>query len=52
MIMNNTLSEHELNDFGTGILSPLPEPNTERCSLRPIILPEIIRKVLSEILLN
>ena len=27
MIMNDTFSEHELNDFGTGILSPLPEPN-------------------------
>ena len=30
MIMNNTLSEHDLNDLGTGILSPLPESNTER----------------------
>ena len=53
--MNNTFSEHEPNDFGTGILFPLPKPNKLKGavkSLRPIILLEISRKSLSKILLN
>ena len=53
--MNNTISEHEPNDFGTGILFPLPKPNIPKGavkSLRPIILLEISRKILSKILLN
>ena len=48
MIMNNTFSEHEPNDFGTDILFPLPKPNKLKGavkSLRPIIiLLEISRK--------
>ena len=55
MIMNNPFSEHEPNDFGTGILFPLPKPNKPKGavkSLRPIILLEINRKILSKILLN
>ena len=55
MIMNNTFSEHEPTDFGTGTLFPLPKPNKLKVavkSLRPIILLEISRKVLSKILLN
>ena len=55
MIMNNTFSEHESTDYGTGILFPLLKPNKPRGavkSLRPIILPEISREILSKILLN
>ena len=55
MIMNNPFSEHEPNDFGTGILFPLPKPNKPKGavkSLKPIILLEIRRKILSKILLN
>ena len=55
MIMNNTFSEHEPNDIGTGILFPLPKPNKPRGavkSLRPIMLLEISRKILPKILLN
>ena len=55
MIMNNTFSKHELNDFGTGILFPLPKLNKPKGavkSLRPIILLKIWRKILSKFLLN
>ena len=55
MIMNNTLSEHETNCFSTDILFSLPKPNKPKDpvkSLRPIILLEISRKILSKILLN
>ena len=55
MIMNNTFSKHELNDFGTGILFPLPKLNKPKGavkSLRPIILLKIRRKILSKFLLN
>ena len=55
MIMNNTFLEHQPNDFGIGILFPLPKPNKPKGavkSLRPIILLEISRKTLSKILLN
>ena len=55
MIMNNIFSEHELNDFGLGILFPLLKPNRPKGavkSLRPIILLEISRKILSKILLD
>ena len=54
-IMNNTFSEHEPNDFGTGILFPPPKPNKPKGavkSLKPIILLKIRRKILSKILLN
>ena len=53
--MNNTFSEHEPNDFGTGILFPLPKPNKLKGavrSVRPMILLEISRKIFSKILLN
>ena len=55
MIMNNTFSEHEPNDFGTDMLFPLPKPNKLKGavkSLRPIILLEISRKILFKILPN
>ena len=55
MIMNNTFSEHEPNDFCICILFPLPKPNKPKGavkSLRPIILLEISRKIISKILLN
>ena len=55
MIMNNTFSEHEPNNFGTGILFPLSKTNKQKGavkSLRPIILLEISRKNLSKIRLN
>ena len=55
MIMNNTISEHEPNDFGTGILFPLPKSNKPKStvkSLRPIILLESSGIILSKILLN
>ena len=55
MIMNNTFSEHEPNDFCISILFPLPKPNKPKGavkSLRPIILLEISRKIISKILLN
>ena len=47
MIMNNTFSEGEPYDFGTGILFTLPKPNKLKGavkSLVPIILLEISRK--------
>ena len=55
MIMNNTFSEHEPNDFCICILFPLPKPNKPKGavkSLRPIILLKISRKIISKILLN
>ena len=55
MIINNKFSEHEPNDFGTGILFPLPKPNKPKGavkSLGPTILLKISRKILSKILLN
>ena len=53
--MNNTFSEHEPNDFGTGILFPIQKPNKPKRavkSLRPIILLKITQKILSKILSN
>ena len=55
MTINNTFSEHEPKDFGTGILFPRPKPNKPKGavkSMRPIMLLEISRKILSKILLN
>ena len=55
VIMNNTFLEHEPNDFGTGILFPLPKLNRSKGAVKrlsPIILLEISRKILPKILLN
>ena len=55
VIINNTFSEYESNDFGTCILFRLPKPNKLKNAVksrRPKILLEISRKILPKILLN
>ena len=34
--MNNTFSEHEPNDFGTGILFSLPKPNKPKSAVKKV----------------
>ena len=54
-VYNQSLQKHEKIDVGDGLLAPLPKPNKIKGPtkhLRPVILLPILRKILSNILLN
>ena len=54
-VFNQCFSRNEKIDVGSGLLVPLPKPNKPKGpkkNLRPVILLPILRKILSNVLLN